>query len=289
MRKVLFFSLLLLLGLIGSQWLPGLIGPSYGGFGDVVRILTMVGLSFIMIRVGYEFDIDKSNLRQYGWDYVVAFTAASFPWILVTLYFVFVLLAGGCVGNPGRLAGDAAGGALRRTDFGGRAVLDARRGGAGCDLVVPQGPHPRDLRRPGHRAADDPAQDADGRSGLAARPDRRGHGRHAVGRVRLPAQDSHPGDLALGSVLRRGDRRAQRTGLRGSKLVDDSVPIHIEVLLPAFVARLCHGLSRCGALEAQPRRPQNTMGTRSSTRRRNGASRPASRPSSWFWSDCRCR
>jgi Kef-type K+ transport system membrane component KefB len=52
----------------------------------------MVGLSFIMIRVGYEFDIDKANLRQYGWDYVIAFTAASLPWILVTLYFVFVLL-----------------------------------------------------------------------------------------------------------------------------------------------------------------------------------------------------
>ena len=92
MRKVLIFSTLLLLGLIGSQVLPGAIGPSYGKFGDVVRVLTMVGLSFIMIRVGYEFDIDKSNLKQYGWDYFVAFTAASFPWILVTLYFVFVLL-----------------------------------------------------------------------------------------------------------------------------------------------------------------------------------------------------
>lgn len=92
MRKVLLFSMLLLAGLIGSQWLPALIGPAYAGFGDIVRILTMTGLSFIMIRVGYEFDIDKTNLRQYGWDYIVAFTAASFPWIFVTLYFVFVLL-----------------------------------------------------------------------------------------------------------------------------------------------------------------------------------------------------
>jgi len=77
MRKVLLFSALLLLGPFGSQWLPAVIGPAYAPVGDVVRLLTMIGLSFIMIRVGYEFDIDKSNLRQYGWDYVVAFTAAK--------------------------------------------------------------------------------------------------------------------------------------------------------------------------------------------------------------------
>ena len=92
MRKVLLFSMLLLLGLIGSQWLPGVVGSAYATAGDIVRIMTMAALSFIMIRVGYEFDIDKSNLRQYGWDYLVAFTAASFPWFFVTLYFVFVLL-----------------------------------------------------------------------------------------------------------------------------------------------------------------------------------------------------
>ena len=52
----------------------------------------MTGLAFIMIHVGFEFHIDKSNLGQYGWDYVVAFTAASFPWVFVTGYFVFVML-----------------------------------------------------------------------------------------------------------------------------------------------------------------------------------------------------
>jgi len=92
MRKVTLFSVLLLLGLIGSQWLPGVVGPAYSTVGDIVRVLTMAALSFIMIRVGYEFDIDKYDLKQYGWDYVVAFTAASFPWVFVTLYFVFVLL-----------------------------------------------------------------------------------------------------------------------------------------------------------------------------------------------------
>lgn len=92
MRKVLLFSVLLFLGLVGSQFLPWFIGPSYGTVGDVVRILTMTALSFIMIRIGYTFNIDKSNLRQYGWDYIVAFTAAYFPWMSVTCYFVFVLL-----------------------------------------------------------------------------------------------------------------------------------------------------------------------------------------------------
>jgi Kef-type K+ transport system membrane component KefB len=52
-----------------------------------------------MIRVGYEFDIDKSNLRRYGWDYLIAFTAASFPWVFVTLYFIFVLLPPEVWGN----------------------------------------------------------------------------------------------------------------------------------------------------------------------------------------------
>jgi hypothetical protein len=92
MRKVLLFSILLLIGLVGSQWLPGFVGANYSMIGDIIRILTMAGLSFIMIHVGYEFDIDKNNLKQYGWDYMVAFTAASFPWIFVTLYFVFILL-----------------------------------------------------------------------------------------------------------------------------------------------------------------------------------------------------
>jgi len=92
MRKVMLFSILLLLGLIVSQWLPGQMGSAYANVGFLVRVLTMVGLSFIMIRVGYEFNIDKSSLSQYSWDYFVAFTAASLPWVFVTLYFVFVLL-----------------------------------------------------------------------------------------------------------------------------------------------------------------------------------------------------
>jgi hypothetical protein len=92
MRKVLIYSILLFVGLGFSQMLPGLLGESYELLSIVIRVLTMTGLAFIMIHVGFEFHIDKSNPRQYGWDYVVAFTAASFPWILVTGYFMFVML-----------------------------------------------------------------------------------------------------------------------------------------------------------------------------------------------------
>jgi hypothetical protein len=92
MRKVLVYSILLFIGLGLSQILPDLLGSAQEPVAFVVRVLTMIGLAFIMIHVGFEFHIDKSNLKQYGWDYVVAFTAATFPWVFVTAYFTFVML-----------------------------------------------------------------------------------------------------------------------------------------------------------------------------------------------------
>lgn len=92
MKKVLLYSVLLIAGLTGSQLLPRLFGEAYASLGMPIRALTMTALSFIMIHVGFEFHIDKRNLKQYGWDYVVAFTAATFPWVFVTAYFVFVML-----------------------------------------------------------------------------------------------------------------------------------------------------------------------------------------------------
>ena len=92
MRKVFVYSTLLFVGLGLSQVMPAWLGGAHDGFALVIRVLTMTGLAFIMIHVGFEFHIDKSNLRRYGWDYVVAFTAASFPWVFVTGYFVFVML-----------------------------------------------------------------------------------------------------------------------------------------------------------------------------------------------------
>jgi Kef-type K+ transport system membrane component KefB len=98
-RKVFIYSILLFCGLGLSQALPVLLGDSQKTMADAIRVLTMTGLAFIMIHVGFEFHLDKSNLRQYGWDYVVAFTAASFPWVFVTGYFMFVMLPPEVWGN----------------------------------------------------------------------------------------------------------------------------------------------------------------------------------------------
>lgn len=84
MTKILLYSLLLVFGLLGSQFLEG--------FGDEwIKLATMFCLSFIMIHVGYEFEIDKSKPGQYVWDYVVAGTAAMFPWLFCAGYFIWVL------------------------------------------------------------------------------------------------------------------------------------------------------------------------------------------------------
>lgn len=92
MRKVFLYSTLLLIGLIFSQFLPVLFVKAYDGIASAIRVFTMTGLAFIMIHVGFEFHIDKTKLEKYGWDYLIAFTAASFPWILATCYFIFVML-----------------------------------------------------------------------------------------------------------------------------------------------------------------------------------------------------
>ncbi len=92
MQKVLLFSALLIAGLVGSQVLPHLFAD-YSTAGLVIRLLTMVGLGFIMIHVGYEFEIDKSNPGKYAWDYIVAATAAAFPWVFCALYLVFAMVS----------------------------------------------------------------------------------------------------------------------------------------------------------------------------------------------------
>jgi Kef-type K+ transport system membrane component KefB len=99
MRRVAVFSLLLIVGMIGAQLLPSLADGTYEQISRLIRVATMVTLAFIMIHVGYEFELDKANLRQYGWDYLVAMTAATFPWLLVTLYFLVALLPAGAWGS----------------------------------------------------------------------------------------------------------------------------------------------------------------------------------------------
>lgn len=91
MKKVYILSLLLLIGLIFSQILPAFFG-FYENISHIIKVGTMICLAFIMIHVGYEFEIEKNNVKQYGKDYMIAFTAATFPWIFVAIYFVFVLI-----------------------------------------------------------------------------------------------------------------------------------------------------------------------------------------------------
>ncbi len=91
MGKVLVYSTLLLGGLVASQFLPRLGPGAYEPLSHALKLLTMIGLSFIMIHVGREFDLNKRRVRAYGWDYIVAMTAAGLPWIFVSCYFVFVI------------------------------------------------------------------------------------------------------------------------------------------------------------------------------------------------------
>ena len=84
MTKLLLYSLLLVFGLISSQFL--------GEFNkEWIQLGTMFCLSFIMIHVGYEFEIDKFKPKQYSWDYLVAATASLFPWLFCAGYFIWVL------------------------------------------------------------------------------------------------------------------------------------------------------------------------------------------------------
>src|SRR3569832_234511 len=86
MRKVLIYSLLLVLGLLISQGSP----PPHA-LRHPLTLLTKAALSFNMIHVGYEFELNKSRPLSYAWDYIVAASAASLPWIFCAVYFVYVM------------------------------------------------------------------------------------------------------------------------------------------------------------------------------------------------------
>ena len=92
MRKVLSFSVFLVAGLVLSQSLPVLVGTEgIGAVRTVANILLYVCLSFIMINVGREFEVDKSRWKSYTQDYFIAMATAAMPWFLIALYYVFVL------------------------------------------------------------------------------------------------------------------------------------------------------------------------------------------------------
>ena len=92
MKKVLSFSLMLMVGLVLSQLLPIFMGDSYDELKHMVEVMLGICLAFIMINVGREFEIDKSNVKVYVKDYLVAMLAAALPWIFIAAYYIFALM-----------------------------------------------------------------------------------------------------------------------------------------------------------------------------------------------------
>ena len=92
MKKVLSFSLMLMVGLVLSQLLPLFMGDSYDELKHMVEVMLGICLAFIMINVGREFEIDKSNVKVYVKDYLVAMLAAALPWIFIAAYYIFALM-----------------------------------------------------------------------------------------------------------------------------------------------------------------------------------------------------
>ena len=84
MALIVLYSFLLLLGITASQVFDlSAIRPG-------INTITMVCLAYIMIEVGLEFTINKKKLKNYGVDYFISASAATLPWILCSLYFLFV-------------------------------------------------------------------------------------------------------------------------------------------------------------------------------------------------------
>lgn len=91
MKKILSFSIFLIIGLVISQILPA-VGESYDTVKVVSNTLLYICLSYIMINVGREFELDKTRWKSYVSDYFIAMATAALPWIFVAIYYVVVLL-----------------------------------------------------------------------------------------------------------------------------------------------------------------------------------------------------
>jgi len=90
--RLILFCCNLFIGLIGSQLVPEAMDVStYATWKSVIKAITMCCVSYIMIHVGFHFDIDKENLKKYGTEYLVAMTAAGFPWLFCAIYFMVAL------------------------------------------------------------------------------------------------------------------------------------------------------------------------------------------------------
>jgi hypothetical protein len=94
MKKIVLFSIFLIAGLIGSQTLPSLLGAEHHAhLKPVFDGLLYVCLAYIMINVGREFELDKSQWRSYTADYFIAMATAAVPWLLICGYYIFLMPA----------------------------------------------------------------------------------------------------------------------------------------------------------------------------------------------------
>ena len=94
MKKIIFFSIFLVTGLVFSQILPDILGDVYSGFRTIAVLTLSVALSFIMINVGREFELNKKQWRSYSKDYYVAMMTAALPWLFVAVYYMFLMPEG---------------------------------------------------------------------------------------------------------------------------------------------------------------------------------------------------
>ncbi len=92
MRKIVLFSLFLLLGLTGSQTLPALLGAEhYSHLKPFFDGMLYVCLAYIMINVGREFELEKKQWKSYTADYFIAMATAAVPWLLICGYFILLM------------------------------------------------------------------------------------------------------------------------------------------------------------------------------------------------------
>ena len=92
MKKIILFSVFLLLGLAGSQVFPILLGPEiHAHLKPFFDVMLYICLAFIMINVGREFELDKTKWKSYTEDYFIAMATAAVPWLLICGYFILLM------------------------------------------------------------------------------------------------------------------------------------------------------------------------------------------------------
>lgn len=92
MKKIAFFSIFLVLGLVCSQTMPTVLGAiTFAKVKPIFDALLYVCLAFIMINVGREFELDKSRWRSYTADYFIAMATAAAPWLMICFYYMILL------------------------------------------------------------------------------------------------------------------------------------------------------------------------------------------------------